>query len=80
MDVPHTCYMTTTQKLTKIAQDRGLTVTTEFGGQLVARDAEGQVRLSAGFVGTKFVGGWILDRTGHVVHCPTVRDMVRFAA
>jgi hypothetical protein len=72
--------MTTTQKLTKMAQDRGLTVTIEHGGQLVARDSQGQTKISAGFVGTKFVGGFIIDALGHVVHCPTVRDMVRFAS
>lgn len=72
--------MNTTQRIAKTAKALGYTVTTEFGGQMVARNAEGQARISAGFVAGRFVGGYVLDSLGHVVPCATVRDLIRFAA
>jgi len=79
MDGAHTRDMNTTQRITKTAKTLGLTVSTERQ-QLVARDAAGNARMSATIVDGKFQGGYITDRTGHVVSCSTVRDMVRFAA
>ena len=71
--------MDTTQRLTKTAKALGLTIATERQ-ELVARDAAGTARMSATIVDGKFFGGYVTDRTGHVVSCSTVRDMIRFAA
>ena len=68
--------MTTTQRITKTAQALGYTVTSEFGGELVARNAQGEARMSATIIGGRFHGGYTTDRMGHVVSHSTVREFI----
>ena len=57
----------------------GYTVSQE-SSNFVARDQDGNARLSATIVGGKFHGGYTTDRMGHITSHSTVRDMIRFAA
>ena len=72
--------MNTTQRITKTAQALGYTVSSEFGGELVARNAQGEARMSATIVDGRFHGGYTTDRMGHVVSHRTVREFIASAA
>lgn len=71
--------MTTTQKITRIANAHGLTVDTK-PSQLVVRDQHGNAVAGATFGNGRFAGGYTTDHMGHVTSHDTVADMLRFLA
>lgn len=71
--------MTTKDRIAKTATQLGYSIEQDLSG-FIARDARGDVRLGAHFDGTRFAGGYTVDRMGHVMSHDTVRDLIRFAA
>lgn len=66
--------MNTTQRITKAATAKGLTVTTE-GGQLVVLNGA-KVTASATIQAGRFHGGYTTDALGHIVSHSTVGALV----